>query len=458
MNPNLETEQYWLSITPRDARIYLLKDGAVITAEDKSMLQALYSRDPGSIESHLEKVKKSGSGKFMEQFYVGYGHKSIGDCGSVTLFIEGVSMLAAKALQEGQLYSGQEVSTRYVNFERQPFLSAFKTSTVKETAVLDTLRKFYVENLPLVEEHLLLQFPRKETESFPMYIKAIKARAFDIMRGFLPAGASTSLSWTSNLRQLADRLAYLRHHPLVEVREIAHALQEVLEKGAPHSFGQKKYPDQEEFNGQWMKHNAYQKPLQGCPVFDFKVERVDTELYSQFAHFFKTRPLKTELPPHFAALGSFRCHMLLDFGSYRDIQRHRSIVQLPPLLTTDYGFESWYLEQLPQKVRDDASQLLQQLEPIILNHSTLREDSQYLIPMGYRVPLSMVGSVSAWIYVAETRCATTVHPTLRVKAHMMAEKIRETLGPDSVRLPTFDEALSRFDVRRGGQDIVEKKN
>jgi hypothetical protein len=33
------------------------------------MLQALYSRSPQSVVSHLEKVKAAGSGKFMEQFY-----------------------------------------------------------------------------------------------------------------------------------------------------------------------------------------------------------------------------------------------------------------------------------------------------------------------------------------------------------------------------------------------------
>jgi len=42
--------------------------------EDVAMMQALYSRSPKSVTEHVEKVKKSGSGKFMETFYVGYGH------------------------------------------------------------------------------------------------------------------------------------------------------------------------------------------------------------------------------------------------------------------------------------------------------------------------------------------------------------------------------------------------
>ncbi|MBP9828132.1 hypothetical protein KBC55_03165, partial [Patescibacteria group bacterium] len=72
--------------------------------EDSAMLQALYSRDPKSVLTHVSKVLESGSGKFMERYYVGYNHKSIGDCGSTTVCVEGISMLAAKALQDWRLY------------------------------------------------------------------------------------------------------------------------------------------------------------------------------------------------------------------------------------------------------------------------------------------------------------------------------------------------------------------
>ena len=63
--------------------IFIVDD---LAPEDVAMLQALYSRSGESVTTHLEKVKQSGSGKFMERFYVGYNHKSIGDCGSTTSF------------------------------------------------------------------------------------------------------------------------------------------------------------------------------------------------------------------------------------------------------------------------------------------------------------------------------------------------------------------------------------
>ena len=93
--------------------------------EDLAMLQALYSRSPASVTTHLDRLQKSGSGKFMDQYYVGYGHASIGDCGATTIFIEQVSMLVAKAVQDNPLYNGQEASTRYLDFSKQSVVDPY---------------------------------------------------------------------------------------------------------------------------------------------------------------------------------------------------------------------------------------------------------------------------------------------------------------------------------------------
>src|SRR3989339_1067927 len=97
--------------------------------EDTAMMQALYSRSPQSVIEHVKKVKQTGSGKFMERFYIGYGHASIGDCGSTTIFIECVSELVAKAIQDNQMYSGQQTSSRYVDLSRQPKVDPVATKT-----------------------------------------------------------------------------------------------------------------------------------------------------------------------------------------------------------------------------------------------------------------------------------------------------------------------------------------
>lgn len=90
-------------------RVIVLDD---VPPESNAMLQALYSRSPESVVEHLKRVNSVGPEKFMKSYYVGYGHKSIGDCGTTTIFIENVSMLAAKAIQDTPLYNGQEGDSR----------------------------------------------------------------------------------------------------------------------------------------------------------------------------------------------------------------------------------------------------------------------------------------------------------------------------------------------------------
>ncbi|MEK7552793.1 MAG: FAD-dependent thymidylate synthase, partial [Patescibacteria group bacterium] len=213
--------------------------------EDTAMMQALYSRSAESVVQHVAKVRQSGSGKFMEKYYVGYGHASIADCGSTTLFVEGVSMLAAKALQDWPLYSGQETSSRYIDLSKQAMIDPLETTVSK--SVLEKWRDFYTKNQEIVAQHLRLKYPRQPAEDEPVYERAIKARTFDSLRGFLPAGITTQLSWHTNLRQAWDKLALLRHWPLPEVQAVAKLIHGELQKKYQSSFGHKLYPEQEKY-------------------------------------------------------------------------------------------------------------------------------------------------------------------------------------------------------------------
>ena len=206
--------------------------------EDNAMLQALYSRSPRSVVDHLDKVKGADSGTFMEKFYVGYGHLSIADCGSTTIYIENVSMLAAKAFQDWPLYSGQEASTRYLDYSEQEIINPLNSAEGKE--IQQTWMDFYYQSkAPLIEE-LKKRYPIKEGEKEALYDKAIAARSFDILRGFLPAGCSTYLSWHTNLRQAHEKLALLSHHPLLEIRELAEKVRATLQTKYKNSFSHKK--------------------------------------------------------------------------------------------------------------------------------------------------------------------------------------------------------------------------
>lgn len=434
---------------PSGGEVIVLNDGAVINAEARAMLQALHSRSTGGLRNHLEILAQRGADKFMESFYVGYGHKSIGDCGTTTAFIEGVSMLAAKAIQDSPLYSGQEASTRYIDFSKQAFIDPTKTEDGRK--LLEMQRKRYLDAQEPTRALLRVSNPRVDGEDEKVYEKAIAARAFDITRSLLPAGAATNLAYHTNLRQAADRSLWLRHHPLAEVREIGEGLEEALKKHHPHSFGHKRYPAtegyQEAIAADYLFHDL-KSPSE--PFVD--IQGIDLGELEKFRELIEKRPAKTELPKYLGQIGNLTARYTLDFGSFRDIQRHRAINQRMPLLTTDLGFNKWYTDNLPPEINRVLSQHLQVVGDGIRDLGVSRGVAQYFIPMGYNTSNRFTGDLPATVYMVELRDTRFVHPTLQKTAHSIASQITDKLG-----IPLhLDSEPGRFDIGRGKHDITLK--
>ncbi|MDB4991786.1 MAG: hypothetical protein JWL75_31 [Parcubacteria group bacterium] len=432
--------------------VLVLETGALIGAESQAMLGALHSRSIGGIRSHLKVLSEKGSEKFMGTFYVGYGHKSIGDLGNTAVFIEGVSMLAAKAIQDFPLYNGQEASTRYIDFSQQNFVNPAKSQ--EGLAVLESLRSFYLDGLDRFIPVLKKRYPQGAGEKDAVYEKAIKARAFDTMRAFLPAGASTNLVWVGPLRQFADRLPILRNHPLAEVREIAEASLKALLVAFPNSFSDKQYEETEDYHRLCEDLYAYFDDKE--PV-DFALTRdtVDRDILAEYRTAFESRPAKNELPYNVRECGQLQYKFLLDFGSYRDLQRHRPIVLPMPLLTSKHGFEPWYLDELPEDLREEAKHVLVENLAAIEKLGLSAAEQQYFLPMGYRTTIRLTGDLRSLVYLVELRATRFVHPTLRMRAVTMAKSLQERFG-DSGLVLHLDPEPDRFDVKRGEHDIVQQ--
>lgn len=417
--------------------------------EDNAMLQALYSRSPQSVAEHVAKVKAVGSGNFMATYYVGYGHSSIADCGSTTLFIEGLSILADKALQDWPLYAGQETSTRYVDMAKQPIIDPL--ATTESQAIMDNWLNFYVEaGQPLID-YLTTLYPRQPEQEEKVYNKAIKARSFDILRSFLPAGITTQLSWHTNLRQAQDKLALLRYWPLPEVQNIAKEIHSQLQSRYQNSFSHKTYPEQEAYRQEVMAKHAYFQPSES-PIFSYQFN-LDKLSLAKYKELLANRPLKTNLPLFLGELGNIRFDFQLDYGSFRDIQRHRNGQCRIPLLTTKLGFHQWYLDQLPEELRLKAVALINKQTQAIDQLPTTPEIKQYYTALGFKVPCRVAYGLPAAVYVIELRSGQAVHPTLRQVAQQMHQALADELP--GLKLHS-DLEPSEWDIKRGLHDIVEK--
>jgi len=431
----------------RDKQPIPKSDVLGLAAESRAMIQSMYSRSPKSVREQLEKVLGMDAGSFMDKFYVSYGHKSIGDCGFVTIYIEQVSMFVAKAIQDTRLYSGQEASTRYLDFSKQTIIDPLATEQSK--AVLNNWMTFYTESSEDLRAYLKQQFPIKDGEDEKAYDRAIKARSFDILRGFLPSGTSTLLAWTVNLRQAADRLAILRQHPMEEIRETAETILAALRERYPLSFTQTEREAQTAFikkSQQQYFHNPKE-----CPAFNLKLKFDISEL-EPYKDLLINRPKYTELPAWMDEAGQIETDFLLDFGSFRDVQRHRAGVVRMPLLETRWGMQEWYLNQMPVSLKTKAQALILSQNTAIDALGCSNLDKQYYIPMGYNVPVKMTFCLPGLLYLAELRSGKTVHPTLRKIAHQMTSTLAEKIPFLTLH---SDRDLDDWDVRRGTQTIID---
>lgn len=479
-----------------------------------AMLQAEYSRNHESIRTKLdfdeegcalvgkdriEKLKEA-----ISKWYTGYGHNSIGDCGTITLFIESVSILAAKAIQDNNLYNGQECSTRYIPFDKcQRVYPNVRNEEAKN--IID----YGVELSIKVQKELAEKFkrdrPQKEGENLGVWERAMNAKAFDVARSLLPAGVCTNLAWTGTIRNIRDNLRRLSKNPLNEIRNIAEKLWEELHKKYPSSFKENATSGFDANQNQWMNDvgqwttmldlKVYEKNLLGneeVPEFwaldnrvvvDFLTSGNDVEIAPfnnnkslphyvlspqipdndfelTLRHFLKSRPKGCEVPYSFNILGTIRIISEIDYGSWRDLQRHRSGITLTPRIPSNFKFHDWYMymfgEHVSKETYTEIEQYIEEARDIAENmslSSTPAYSYQYVCPLGACVILYQQYGLASAIYMVETRSSSTVHPIARQIALNAGTQISKHYG-----IPIHMGREHADSIHRGTQTILRNKN
>lgn len=449
--------------------------------EDAAMGMAMYSRSPASIGDHIAKVNERGSQGFMQTFYCGYGHDSIGDCAEGALYVEGVSMLMAKHLQNNPLYRGQEASTRYLDFSKAEFIVPNENPVGR--AYVEKLRTFYIKARPVMVALFAQKngidmnaAPEKDSEgkltdagkALNAAKNAVNAKAFDVVRGFLPFGAATNVAVAMTLRQLRDHALWLQASDVDEACDVAEAMLEALKGRYENSFGAKveteavrvqreaREKEQLEFRKKVVTEitkaelaDVFHWEGPGCRTFwDTQANNHPARSFPNLL--FDSRPCG--LPPYMGIhLPVVEAEFLIDIGSYRDIQRQQSVSKNFPIATAALGVEQWYIEQLDESLKEEAIALLEEAKQVSAAFERA-VDAQYIVPMAYQVNFRMRGNWDKFDYITELRTKTTVHPTLRRKMAIVAKELN-ALHPMQLR---FTDSEDVFDVRRGKQTITEK--
>lgn len=168
------------------------------------------------------------------------------------------------------------------------------------------------------------------------------------------------------------------------------------------------------------------------------VEIVSRRLQSRGKH--------DDLPKEFA-VGQLVFNCLLDYGAYRDIQRHRKGLMLCSELDARYGFS------IPEVLYEPGFEtILEEYRSFMMQvadaHSVIRDldpqASEYCFTLGHNVMFSYICDFRQFIYVVELRSRPHGHMAYRKLAVNMFDAVMNHLGRDHEHVTQF-EALFRVD-------------
>ncbi len=453
------------------------------TPEVIAVALAKCSRSDTPFDQNVDDVSLEKAAEFHEKWVVGYGHGSVAEHAVSSVAVENVSQVAIKVLEDARLASFTEKSSRYQVFSRERAYTPeaiAKSGMAKEyKKFLDKLYELYEELFPKISALMKERFPKAEELAEKAYEAQTKARTLDVTRCLLPAEAFGSLGMTANARVWEYVISKCLSHPLEEVRGIGTELRNVL-KGEPDMS-----PDvalQERPHPTLLKY-AEEKPyLQEAPADlaalaktilpeipmeaptrvimqkddGFAEARIAAALLYRVASvpfevcYAKTKNdsplcekiLRTALEKrgaHSAPLRElehavFTHEITMNYGAWRDIQRHRLCTQTNQPLSTFLGFD------LPEEIQhigyaERFNALMNEADRFFraLQEAGLDQEADYVVPMALRRRLLVSWNLRELFHFIELRSGIKGHPTYR----FIAQEIWRTLNETHPLLASF---------------------
>jgi thymidylate synthase ThyX len=461
----------------------------------ENLAQLLLDQEIGIVEDASAKVAGSfgmasaRAQAFHEKWTVGYGHRSVAEHAIVHLGIEDVSILASKVIEDMRLGSFTEKSTRYVAWARDTFVIP---EEIKESRMLhryesacQKLFDTYIELIPHVEREVARRSPRPKGKSEAEHAATVRARTLDVVRGLLPASAKTSLGLTANARALESHLCKMLGSPLAEVRHLGGDMQNaaltvvptMLRHVAPappkYSADARDalYDDVRRIFG---SVNEFVNTFAASPAITLHHVDMSAALLIASALVFEqseapwsissaTRAVKETRSaericrevllarmPHENAPRAFEAAraafgLEMDFGAYRDLQRHRMLMPATQQLGCAIGYDvpELILELgLGDKYRcaiDAASDVWYALV------DECGPSAQYVVPLAFKIRTLWHLSLRELIHIVELRTGPQGHASYRSVAQAIYNVTRSVLPwlDGALRVDLNDYALAR---------------
>jgi thymidylate synthase ThyX len=393
---------------------------------------------------------------FHEKWVVGYGHASVAEHAVVHLAVENASIIASKVIEDMRLGSFTEKSTRYVVFDQKSYVEPPglpPAALERYRGVAEGLFGAYLDLMPKVTAAVAARTPRPEGTSEAAHAAAVRSQACDLLRGILPAGTRTNLGITANARALSGLLSKMLSHPLGEVNALARSMHAAASQVAPTLL---KHVAPSAFRRDMSKgvadalRRVYTPPAQGATATmvltqPVRLVRHDKDALDRvaLALAYEGAPgahaaglmdglrqatqgeLADIVKAAFAARGPFdpapralestalTFELMLDYGSYRDLQRHRLLTPATQPVGCALGFDT------PSELVDLGfveayhAALIGMYEAWQKLDADHPHEAQYAVPLAYRVRTLWTLSLRELFHVIELRSARQGHASYR---------------------------------------------
>ncbi len=418
--------------------------------------------------------------KLYEKVFNEYGDDSVVQLGGVHLACEQASNLLTKVLERGRLMSYLEQSTRYISYDNR--LQNGHYRYYREPSILDSsLGARYVGdmdrmfdtygalNAPM-SSYLSTLFPLSTGSSELAWKRSIRAQALDALRGLLPAASISNVGLYGSGQSYEALILRMRSHELDEVRQYGELILEELRKVIPSFLTRLDRPER---GGKWVQYLTDKRiKIQQTSSKLLKVSSVDPsptvqliqwdpeaenklvaaalfsqvnisetqidKLVSQMSTEEKLSILKAyegertnrrHRPGRALEQSFYKFEILSDYGSFRDLQRHRMLSIEWQSLGIQHGFV------LPQVVVDAGlgPQFEHCMERSISLYNLLKNDlgqdkAQYSVALAFRIRYSITMNAREAMHLLELRSSPQGHPLYREIAQQMHEQIKTIAG------------------------------
>jgi thymidylate synthase ThyX len=455
----------------------------------KGALFARYSRYPGTLRrllldefgSDLAGANSGGGSatppdaesraeQLYERIFLGYGDDSVAQLGGAHVACEWVSNILTKILQRPRLAAYLEQSTRYIAYDAPLPDGGYRYYRDPElgpayTAAMDELFGIYAAAIPVVSAWAAHEYPRAAEEPAAAHARAVKAKAFDLLRGLLPASSLSHMGIYASGQTYEQLILHLLAHPLPEARRYGTMILKEAQAVMPSFVARVTRPDR---GGEWIsylesraragQHWAQRLGLDASAtdiapsvrlthvdgdeddllcalVFESTtaseaetrdaVQSLDADQRAaMLANLVGERANRRHRPGRgFEAL-RYRFEIVADYGAFRDLQRHRMLTVQWQALTPDLGADVPEQVQLAGAGEPYRRALeVSRREYGRLSDAGLSGAAPYALCLGYRMRFVLDLNAREAMQLIELRSGREGHPSYRAVAHEMHAQI-----------------------------------